>query len=103
MNARSPQKTNNIKEGASRRNQFEIWAAVLEACARTSRTQSRLLRELGLNTSAIKQALDFLIAGELITRTNNSESDVAYYLTTDRGVEALNAFYRLVKDFFSQK
>ncbi|HMF30856.1 MAG TPA: winged helix-turn-helix domain-containing protein [Candidatus Lokiarchaeia archaeon] len=87
-----------------RRNRFEIWAGVLEACARTGRTQSWLLQRLSVKTSAIKDSLGFLLERGLIEKNNDSDGgDKVTYLTTARGMEALLAYYKLVNEFFGRK
>jgi len=85
-----------------RRNQFEIWAEVLEACFRTGRTQNWLLRRLGLKTKAIKNTLNFLSSGGLIQKETSLDRDRVMYLTTQRGADALIAYYKLVKKFFGK-
>ncbi len=83
-----------------RRSKFEIWAELLEACARTARTQSWLLRKVGLKTSAIKEALDFLVTAGLIEQLPTSDSDLGEYKTTVKGEEALTQYYNLVTKYF---
>ncbi len=86
---------------SSRRNKFEIWAEVLEFCLRAKRTQTWLLRETRLKTSAIKETLQFLLSRNLIEQLN--DDDVKKYQTTERGEEVLNRFYTLVKEYFDLK
>jgi len=86
--------------GSSRRNQFEIWAEVLEVCVRNGRTQSWLLRQLRLKTSAIKDALEFLLGAGLIAVTANSDVDSRQYQTTPKGEEALTTYYKLITKYF---
>jgi len=86
---------------SSRRNRFEIWAEVLEFCLRAKRTQTWLLRETRLKTSAIKETLQFLLSRNLIEELN--EENITKYHTTARGEEVLNRFYTLVNDFFDLK
>ena len=83
---------------SSRRSKFEIWAEVLEFCLRAKRTQTWLLRETRLKTSAIKETLQFLLSRNLIKQLN--EGDIIKYHTTDRGEEVLKRFYTLVNDYF---
>ncbi|MFQ5820225.1 MAG: winged helix-turn-helix domain-containing protein [Candidatus Heimdallarchaeota archaeon] len=83
-----------------RRSKFEIWAELLEACARTARTQSWLLRKVGLKTSAIKEALDFLVTANLIEQLPTSDSDLREFRTTEKGEEALTQYYNLVTKYF---
>jgi len=85
----------------SRRNKFEIWAEVLEFCLRAKRTQTWLLRETRLKTSAIKETLQFLLSRNLIEQLN--DDNVIEYRTTDRGEEVLKKFYNLVNDYFDLK
>jgi len=83
---------------SSRRSKFEIWAEVLEFCLRSKRTQTWLLRETRLKTSAIRETLEFLLSRNLIEQLN--EEDITKYKTTDLGEEALKKFYTLVNDYF---
>ncbi|NVM36596.1 MAG: hypothetical protein HWN81_13455 [Candidatus Lokiarchaeota archaeon] len=83
---------------SSRRSKFEIWAEVLEFCLRAKRTQTWLLRETRLKTSAIKETLQFLLSRNLIKQLN--EGDVIKYRTSERGEEVLKRFYTLVNDYF---
>lgn len=83
-----------------RRSKFEIWAELLEACARTPRTQSWLLRRVGLKTQAIKEALDFLVTTGLIENLPSTDSDLGEFRTTKKGEEALTQYYELVTKFF---
>ena len=83
-----------------RRSKFEIWAELLEACARTPRTQSWLLRRVGLKTRAIKEALDFLAATGLIESQPSSDSDLGEFRTTPKGEEALTQYYQLITKYF---
>lgn len=83
---------------SSRRSKFEIWAEVLEYCLRHKRTQTWLLRETRLKTSAIKNALHFLLSRNLIEQM--MDDDLIKYQTTDRGKEVLKKFYTIVNDYF---
>lgn len=83
---------------SSRRNKFEIWAEVLEFCLRAKRTQTWLLRETRLKTSAVKETLQFLLSRNLIEELN--EDNITKYHTTTRGEEVLKTFYTLVNDYF---
>jgi predicted transcriptional regulator len=86
---------------SSRRNKFEIWAEVLEFCLRAKRTQTWLLRETRLKTSAIKETLQFLLSRNLIEELNEDNS--IKYHTTTRGEEVLKRFYTLVNEYFDLK
>ncbi|MFQ6123645.1 MAG: winged helix-turn-helix domain-containing protein [Candidatus Heimdallarchaeota archaeon] len=88
------------KQKRIRRSKFEIWAELLEACARTPRTQSWLLRKVGLKTSAIKEALDFLVTAGLIEQLTTSGSDLGEFQTTGKGEEALTQYYQLITKYF---
>ena len=83
-----------------RRSKFEIWAELLEACARTPRTQSWLLRRVGLKTSAIKEALDFLVTAGLIEQRTSTDSEIGEFCTTTKGEAALTQYYQLVTKYF---
>jgi len=86
---------------SSRRNKFEIWAEVLEFCLRAKRTQTWLLRETRLKTSAIKETLQFLLSRNLIEQLN--DDNITKYHTTARGEDVLKRFYSLVNDYFNLK
>lgn len=86
---------------SSRRNKFEIWTEVLEFCLRAKRTQTWLLRETRLKTSAIKETLQFLLSRNLIEELG--DEDFAKYHTTARGEEVLKKFYSLINDYFDLK
>ena len=86
---------------SSRRSKFEIWTEVLESCLRKKRTQTWLLREIRLKTSAIKEIIEFLTSRDLIQQYN--EDDLVKYQTTERGEEVLKKYYILVKDYFDLK
>ncbi len=83
-----------------RRSKFEIWAEILEACIRTSRSQSWLLRRIGLKTQTIKESLLFLIASGLIKQLPTSNGDLREFKTTLKGEEALTQYYELVTKYF---
>jgi predicted transcriptional regulator len=83
---------------SSRRSKFEIWAEVLEYCLGHKRTQTWLLRETRLKTSAIKKALHFLLSRNLIEQVK--DEDLIKYQTTTRGKDALKKFYTIVNDYF---
>jgi len=84
-----------------RRSKFEIWAELLEACARTPRTQSWLLRRVGLKTRTIKEALEFLATTGLIERLKSLNKDLDEFKTTKKGEEALTQYYELVTKYFA--
>jgi len=88
----------DISISSSRRSKFEIWAEVLQFCLRANRTQTWLLRKTRLKTSAIKEALQFLLSRNLIEQQN--EGDIVKYHTTNRGQDVLKKFYILVNDYF---
>lgn len=91
-----------VTQGRARWSKFEIWAEVLEACARGVRTQSWLLRKVGLKTRVIKEVLDFLVAAGLIEQhsTSNSNGSRWEFRTTAKGEAALTHYYQLVTKFF---
>ncbi len=99
----NPSPSNQAPSGSSRRNLFEIWAEVLETCVRAGRTQSWLLRQLRLKTSAIKEALEFLLGAGLIIATVNVDDDTREYQTTPKGEEALTTYYKLVTKYFMKE
>ena len=83
---------------SARRSKFEIWSEVLEFCLRAKRTQTWLLRETRLKTSAIKETLQFLLSRNLIEQINDDET--TKYQTTERGEEVLKKYYTLINDYF---
>jgi predicted transcriptional regulator len=64
------------------------------------RTQSWLLRRVGLKTQAIKEALDFLVTSGLVENLPSADSDLGEYQTTKKGEEALTQYYNLVTKYF---
>ena len=72
-------------------------------CVRAGRTQSWLLRQLRLKTSAIKDALEFLLGAGLIAATVNADADARQYQTTPKGEEALTTYYKLITKYFSKE
>lgn len=92
---------NHEKTGSFRRNKFEIWSEILEACNRVPRTQSWLLRELRLKTSSIKEALGFLMERELVNQVDEDNYNTIAYLTTVKGKEALRSYYNLITKYFN--
>ena len=88
---------------APRRDKFEIWSGLLEACLYSSRTQSWLMRKLGLNTAAAKEALDKLTSGGLLREIDEPTQGRYEYKTTEKGKTALNKYYVLITEFFVTK
>lgn len=88
---------------ATRRGKFEIWSALLEACLRTPRTQSWLMRKIGLNTAAAKEALRSLTSGGLLEQESEPTVGIFEYKTTEKGKEALAQYYQLITSFFGTK
>jgi predicted transcriptional regulator len=86
-----------------RRGKFEIWSALLEACLRTPRTQSWLMRKVYLNTTAAKDALSILIRGELLEQVSQPTAGTYEFKTTEKGKEALAQYYQLITYFFETK
>ncbi|MFQ6125320.1 MAG: winged helix-turn-helix domain-containing protein [Candidatus Heimdallarchaeota archaeon] len=86
-----------------RRSRFEIWAEILESCARTTRTRNWLLCRVGLKPSAIKEALNFLMTAGLIEQLPSSNRDLGEFQTTAKGEDALTQFYQLVTKYFVQE
>ena len=85
------------------REKFEIWSAVLEACLRTPRTQSWLMRKIGLNTAAAKDALRTLAKGQLLEQIKEPTAGVIGFKTSERGRVALTQYYQLITYFFEPK
>ena len=95
--------TTRVSYKAPRRDKFEIWSGLLEACLYTSRTQSWLMRKLGLNTAAAKESLDKLTSGGLLTSIDEPTMGRYEYKTTEKGKAALNQYYLLITEFFVTK
>ena len=89
-----------VQRKTIRRSKFEIWAEIMDACARTARTQSWLLRRIGLKTKAIKEALDFLLTTGLIEQLHSSDRNLGEFQTSAKGEEALTQYYQLVTKYF---
>ena len=73
---------------------------MLELCAWNPRTQSWLVRKMGVNTRTIKEILDFLLVRKLIDKNPGENGELFQYLTTETGKEALKQYYLLVSKFF---
>jgi len=85
-----------------RRNRFEIWSEVLEACLQDSKTQSYLIRKVGVKTSTMKDALEVLEESGLIEKVENPEAGLNYeFGTTVKGENALLQYYKLVTEYFT--
>ena len=61
------------------------------------------MRKLGLKTKIIKEALRFLIAAQLIAQLDDPKVGIYEFKTTEKGRTALNQFYTLVTQFFTEK
>ena len=81
---------------------YEIWSEILEACAWTAKTQSWLMRKLGLKTSAMKDALTFLVSAQLLTKHDEPKPIQYLYKTTEKGKSALQRYYELVTEYFTR-
>lgn len=88
---------------APRRGKFEIWSALLEACLRTPRTQSWLMRKVYLNTAAAKDALSLLTKGGLLEQLSEPTEGIFEFKTTEKGKAALAQYYQLITYFFETK
>ena len=84
-----------------RRTKYERWVELLEACVWESRTQSWLMRHLGLKTQMIKEDLQFLLDAGLFEQIDAPEAGIYVFKTTEKGREALDQFYKLVTQFFT--
>ncbi|MHA2380399.1 MAG: winged helix-turn-helix domain-containing protein [Candidatus Thorarchaeota archaeon] len=84
-----------------RRTKYERWVELLEACVWESRTQSWLMRHLGLKTQMIKEDLQFLLDADLFEQVDEPEAGIYVFKTTEKGREALDQFYTLVTLFFT--
>jgi predicted transcriptional regulator len=96
------EKKNSSSSGLNRRNPFDVWAELMEACLWTSRTQSWLLRQLRLNTAAIKEAIEYLVKSELIAEIISEEIENRQYKTTLKGKKALQSYYDLITNYFGR-
>ena len=85
---------------SQRRTKYERWAELLEACVWESRTQSWLMRTLGMKTQIIKEDLDFLLKAALVEQVDAPDVGIFVYRTTEKGKDALNKFYQLITRFF---
>ena len=92
-----------LSHQSPRRDKFEIWSGLMEACLYTIRTQSWLMRKLGLNTSTIKESLDILTKGGLLEQLEESDLGRFVYKTTEKGKATLKQYYGLVSQFFGAK
>jgi len=84
-----------------RRTKYERWVELLEACIWKPRTQSWLMRQLGLKTQMIKEDLQFLLEAGLFIQVDEPEAGIYVFKTTEKGREALDQFYTLVTQFFT--
>ena len=91
----SPEKSQLLR----RRNKYDILAAILTACRKQQRTQSWLIRHLGLSTSSAKFFLSFLVAAKLV-EVNKSQVQKTY-TTTAYGKKALRHYVVLTTRYFS--
>ena len=85
---------------SQRRTKYERWAELLESCVWEERTQSWLMRSLGMKTQIIKEDLTFLLKANLLEQVDAPEVGIFVYRTTIKGKEALSKFYQLVTRFF---
>ena len=86
-----------------RRDRFQIWSAILESCLYQPRTQSWLIRKIGLNTSAAKEALSTLIKGGLLELVDEPTVGKYEYHTTEKGETTLKEYYHVVAKFLGVK
>ena len=59
------------------------------------------MRTLGLKTQMIKEDIQFLLDAELIEQVDDPEAGIYVYKTTEKGKGALDQFYKLVTQFFT--
>ena len=83
-----------------RRTKYERWVELLESCIWETRTQSWLMRTLGLKTQMIKEDIQVLLDAGLFEQVDEPEEGVYVYKTTAKGQAALQQFYKLVTQFF---
>ena len=95
------EETNNkFGPNKQRRSRFELWSEVLDFCLWNGRTQSWLIRKMGVNTRTIKEVLEFLLVRKLIEKKQGEKNGGEVYFTTEPGKEALKQYYLLVSKFF---
>jgi predicted transcriptional regulator len=85
-----------------RRTKYERWVEILEACVWEVRTQSWLMRHLGMKTQIIKEDLSFLLEADLLKQMDEPQEGIYEFKTTDKGRDALTQFYKLVTQFFAK-
>jgi predicted transcriptional regulator len=86
----------------SRRTKYERWVEILEACVWEVRSQSWLMRHLGMKTQLMKEDLSFLLDAELLEQLEEPQAGIYEFKTTEKGREALTQFYKLVTQFFAK-
>ena len=86
-----------------RRTKYERWVELLEVCVWEPRTQSWLMRQLGLKTQIIKEDIQFLLDAGLFVQIDKPEVGIYVFKTTEKGRDALDQFYTLVTQFFITK
>jgi predicted transcriptional regulator len=99
----TPASSERTSYRATRRGKFEIWSALLEACLRIPRTQSWLMRKVGLNTAAAKEALSSLTRGGLLEQVSEPTVGIFEFKTTEKGKSALAQYYQLITSFFGTR
>lgn len=86
---------------SKRRSRYEIWSEILEVCLYVPRSQTWILRKLGLKTNSVKENINFLLERELIEI--HMQDELKLYKTSKKGEEALMLFYKLVIKYFDSK
>ena len=87
-------------EKAKRRTKYDVWSQILESCLVTRRTRFWLLSRLNLSSAALDKALSFLKTAKLI-KAKKVAGEKIKYMTTLKGKEAVEAYYFLVKNYYS--
>ena len=87
-------------EKAKRRTKYDVWSQILESCLVTRRTRFWLLSRLNLSSAALNKALRLLEIARLI-KAKKVSGEKMKYMTTLKGREALEAYYFLVKNYYS--
>ena len=59
------------------------------------------MRMLGLKTQMIKEDLQFLLDAGLFEQVDEPDTGIYVFKTTEKGREALDQFYTLVTQFFT--
>ena len=79
-----------ILEKRLKRNQFEIFSAILQF-AKENRKKTNIMHHCNLGTESGKEVIDLLVRNGLLAKRND------FYSTTEKGVEFVQKFLDLEK------